>query len=98
MARCRYRPISSTQCRRARWPRRPGPQTASSCAVPGRDETEVLAAHELSYRRDGQQILTGIGLSVAAGQSLAVTGPSGSGKTSLLAILAGLTAPTAGIV
>jgi putative ABC transport system ATP-binding protein len=58
----------------------------------------MLAAHELSYRRDGQQILTGIGLSVAAGQSLAVTGPSGSGKTSLLAILAGLIAPTAGIV
>jgi putative ABC transport system ATP-binding protein len=58
----------------------------------------MLEAHGLSYRRAGQQILAGIGVSVAAGQSLAVTGPSGSGKTSLLAILAGLSAPTEGTV
>ncbi len=58
----------------------------------------MLEARGLSYQRDGQQILTGIDLTVAAGQSLAVTGPSGSGKSSLLAILAGLTAPTEGSV
>jgi len=58
----------------------------------------VLDARGLSYRRDGQQILTGIDLTVAAGHSIAVTGPSGSGKSSLLAILAGLTAPTEGSV
>jgi putative ABC transport system ATP-binding protein len=58
----------------------------------------MLEAHGLSYRRAGQQILAGIDVSVAAGQSLAVTGPSGSGKTSLLAILAGLSAPTDGTV
>jgi putative ABC transport system ATP-binding protein len=58
--------------------------------------TGVLEGRGLSYRRDGQQILAGIDLMVAAGHSLAVTGPSGSGKTSLLAILAGLTAPTEG--
>jgi putative ABC transport system ATP-binding protein len=60
--------------------------------------TEMLQARGLSYRRGGQQILAGVDLDVAAGQSLAVVGPSGSGKTSLLAILAGLSAPTEGTV
>jgi putative ABC transport system ATP-binding protein len=58
----------------------------------------MLQATGLSYRRAGQQILAGIDIAVAPGQSLAVTGPSGSGKTSLLAILAGLSAPTEGTV
>jgi putative ABC transport system ATP-binding protein len=58
--------------------------------------TDVLEGRGLSYRRDGQQILAGIDLTVAAAHSLAVTGPSGSGKSSLLAILVGLTAPTEG--
>lgn len=39
-----------------------------------------------------------IDLHVAPGTSLAVTGPSGSGKTSLLAVLAGLLAPSKGTV
>jgi putative ABC transport system ATP-binding protein len=56
----------------------------------------MLEAHGLRYVRDGQLILTGVDVSVEPGQSLAVTGPSGSGKTSLLALISGLTAPTAG--
>jgi putative ABC transport system ATP-binding protein len=58
----------------------------------------VLEAHSIRYVRDGQLILDGVDLTVPAGESLAVTGPSGSGKTSLLAILSGLTPPTAGEV
>jgi putative ABC transport system ATP-binding protein len=58
----------------------------------------MLKARGLAYVQDGQQILSGVDLTVGPGQSLAVTGPSGSGKTSLLAILAGLTAPTEGEV
>ena len=60
--------------------------------------TEMIQASGIDYRRDGQQILSGIDLTVSSGESIAVVGPSGSGKTSLLAILAGLTRPTAGTV
>lgn len=59
---------------------------------------EVLEARGLGYRAGGQQILSGIDMTVSAGESIAVTGPSGSGKTSLLSILAGLAAPTSGTV
>jgi len=44
------------------------------------------------------EILKGISLDVARGQSLAIVGPSGSGKTSLLMILAGLERATNGDV
>jgi putative ABC transport system ATP-binding protein len=58
----------------------------------------MLKARALRYVRQGQLILDDVDVSVEAGQSLAVTGPSGSGKTSLLAIISGLAAPTAGEV
>jgi putative ABC transport system ATP-binding protein len=44
------------------------------------------------------QILHGVSLSVARGESLAITGPSGSGKSTLLGILAGLDLPSSGEV
>ena len=67
-------------------------------ARPAAPEGYVLEARGLRYVREGQVILDEVDLAVAAGESVAVTGPSGSGKTSLLAILAGLTAPAAGEV
>lgn len=58
----------------------------------------MLKARGLRYVRDGQLILSDIDVTAEPGQSLAVTGPSGSGKSSLLALISGLTAPTAGEV
>ena len=44
------------------------------------------------------RILHDIALSVAPGETLAVTGPSGSGKSTLLGVMAGLERPSAGSV
>ena len=43
-------------------------------------------------------ILKGIDLAVADGESVALLGASGSGKSSLMAILSGLERPTSGAV
>ena len=43
-------------------------------------------------------ILDDINVTIAAGQTVAITGPSGSGKSTLLGLLAGLDVPTRGTV
>ena len=45
---------------------------------------------------DGQEILRGVDLTVASGQTHAIMGPNGSGKSTLAWIMAGLTTPTTG--
>jgi ABC-type lipoprotein export system ATPase subunit len=58
----------------------------------------LLQAEGLRFERGGRVIFEGVSLSVQPGDRVAVTGPSGTGKTSLLSVLAGFAAPTAGTV
>jgi ATP-binding cassette subfamily B protein len=45
---------------------------------------------------DGREVLRGLDLAIAAGETLALVGPSGCGKTTLVSLLERLHAPTAG--
>ena len=67
--------------------------TAPDIVIDARDVT-------LSLGRDAARvdILRGVSLSVAAGESVALLGPSGSGKSSLMAVLSGLERATGGSI
>lgn len=52
----------------------------------------------LSSRAGKVDILRGVDLSVARGETLGLVGPSGSGKSTLLMVMAGLEPPTSGKV
>ncbi len=58
----------------------------------------MLEAENLTAVRGRTRLFTHVGLRVDARQTLFVTGPNGSGKTTLLRMLAGLSAPAAGII
>ncbi|MDE3132824.1 MAG: ATP-binding cassette domain-containing protein [Acidobacteriota bacterium] len=58
----------------------------------------VLAGAELRYAVEGRTIIDEVSIQASSGRVLAVRGPSGSGKSSLLSMLGGLIAPSAGTV
>ena len=73
------------------------PQLGANVDASERAEIEVK---NVSFRYSPTEpwILKDVNLSVAKGESLAITGPSGCGKTTLLKIMLGLIEPTSGEV
>ncbi|MFF3157574.1 ABC transporter ATP-binding protein [Streptomyces sp. NPDC057910] len=58
----------------------------------------VLCVGGLSHTVGGRRLFDSLGLTVDAGESVAITGPSGSGKSTLLSCLLGLIRPDHGTV
>ena len=58
----------------------------------------MIEVRKLTKQFRGQEVLKGIGLSVAAGEVVAIIGPSGSGKTTLLRCLNLLEIPNGGTI
>jgi len=52
--------------------------------------TPLLTTEDLSYRRDGQDILCGVTFAAAAGELVGLIGPNGAGKSTLLKVISGL--------
>ena len=51
-----------------------------------------------SHESGSLDVLSGVNMQIADGDTVAIVGPSGSGKTTLLILLAGLEAPSAGSI
>jgi len=60
--------------------------------------TPVLELQNVTFRREGKQIIDGISLTVQEGEHWALLGPNGAGKSTLLGFCGAVTFPTSGTV
>jgi ATP-binding cassette subfamily B protein RaxB len=76
------------------------PESEGSALAPGVEPAAAIELVDVSFRyADGEpEVLQHVNLRIEAGESVAITGPSGGGKTTLLKIMLGVLAPTAGEV
>lgn len=58
----------------------------------------VLELLDVTYRRDGSEIIHGVSFTVRAGEHWAMIGPNGAGKSTLLGFCGAVTHPTSGTV
>src|SRR6202050_2848136 len=71
-------------------------QTFASPAVTA--SRTVLELRDVTYRRDGSEIVRGVTFTVRAGEHWAMLGPNGAGKSTLLGFCGAVTHPTSGTV
>src|ERR1700683_4574963 len=71
-------------------------QTFASPAVTA--SRTVLELRDVTYRRDGTEIVRGVSFTVRAGEHWAMLGPNGAGKSTLLGFCGAVTHPTSGTV
>src|ERR1700677_4949871 len=58
----------------------------------------VLELRDVTYRRDGKEIIRGVSFTVNQGERWAMLGPNGSGKSTILGLCGAVTHPTSGTV
>lgn len=60
--------------------------------------TSAIALEDVHFRYRDRAVLTGVSLSVAAGEVVGLVGPSGCGKSTLIRLLLGFELPAAGAI
>ncbi len=55
-----------------------------------------IRLENVSFKKDGVQILSNINLTIEDQEYLIIVGPTGAGKTSLIGLISGLHKPTSG--
>ena len=74
------------------------PQPLDAGAPPAPDPSSAIVQVEdvtKSYRK-GQRVLSGVSLSIRAGETFGIIGPNGAGKTTLFGCMLGLLWPDTG--
>jgi ATP-binding cassette subfamily B protein RaxB len=76
------------------------PEAEAGSMAPGVEPPAAIELVDVSFRyADGEpEVLQHVSLRIEPGESVAITGPSGCGKTTLLKVMLGVHAPTAGEV
>ncbi|CAL9426969.1 Putative HMP_thiamine import ATP-binding protein YkoD [Streptomyces sp. enrichment culture] len=72
--------------------------TTAPAAAPGVPDAAVARVRGLSVRRGRAEVLHGVDLEVAGGETVALMGRNGAGKSTLLSTLVGTLAPASGEV